>query len=115
MAVGAAALPSGWVGLGGLLILGVVIPAPTLMLFNYGAERLPAAAPGVLTAAIPAFSYLFALLLGKPFDAITALGGAVALVGVAMASVTAPSTDSSPAGSDLPPHEDVAAGPFERD
>ena len=115
MAAGAAAIPSGWGGLGGLLVLGVVITAPTLVLFNYGAERLPAAATGVLTAAIPALGYLFALLLGEPFDAITALGGAVALVGVAIASVTAPSTDSSPAGSGLPPHEDVAAGLSERD
>ena len=115
MAVGAAAIPSGWAGFGGLLVLGVVITAPTLVLFNYGAERLPAAATGVLTAAIPALGYLFALLLGEPFDAITALGGAVALVGVAIASVTAPSTDSSPAGSGLPPHEDVAAGLSERD
>ncbi|TFC90373.1 DMT family transporter [Cryobacterium sp. TMT4-31] len=90
MAAGAAALPSGWGGLGGLLVLGVVITAPTLVLFNYGAERLPAAATGVLTAAIPALGYLFALLLGEPFDAITALGGAVALVGVAIASVAAP-------------------------
>ncbi|TFC80111.1 DMT family transporter [Cryobacterium sp. TMS1-20-1] len=110
MAVGAAAIPSGWGGLGGLLVLGVVITAPTLVLFNFGAERLPAAATGVLTAAIPALGYLFALVLGEPFDAMTALGGAVALVGVAIASVTAPSTDSSPAGSGLPPHEDVAAG-----
>ena len=115
MAIGAAAIPSGWAGLGGLLVLGVVITTPTLVLFNYGAERLPAAATGVLTAAIPALGYLFALVLGEPFDAITALGGAVALVGVAIASVTAPSTDSSPPGSGLPPQEDVAACPSARD
>ncbi|WP_105035877.1 DMT family transporter [Cryobacterium aureum] len=114
-AAGAAAIPSGWGGLGGLLFLGVVITAPTLVLFNYGAERLPAAATGVVTAAIPALGYLFALVLGEPFDTITTLGGAVALVGVTIASVTAPSTDSSPAGSGLPPHEDVTVGLSERD
>ncbi|TFB92334.1 DMT family transporter [Cryobacterium luteum] len=114
-AAGAAAVPSGWGGLGGLLVLGVVITAPTLVLFNYGAERLPAAVTGVLTAAIPALGYLFALLLGESFNAITALGGAVALVGVAIAAVTAPSTESSPAGSGLPAHADVAASPSERD
>ena len=70
-----------------------------IVLFNYGAERLPAAVTGVLTAAIPALGYLFALLLGEPFDAITALGGAIALVGVVIASVATPSVEASPPGS----------------
>ncbi|SDZ47606.1 hypothetical protein SAMN05216554_4045 [Herbiconiux ginsengi] len=41
---------------------------------------------GILTAAIPALGYLFALLLGEPFVLVTALGGVIALVGVAVAS-----------------------------
>lgn len=87
---GTSSLPTGWAGLGGLLFLGVVITAPTLVLFNYGAERLPAAITGVLTAAIPALGYLFALLLGEHPDTITALGGAIALIGVVIASVALP-------------------------
>jgi len=75
-------LPAGGGGLGGLLFLGVVITAATLVLFYYGAERLPAAITGIVTAAIPALGYLFAGLLGEQPDVITALGGAIALVGV---------------------------------
>lgn len=96
---GTSSIPNGWVGVGGLVFLGVIITAPTLVLFNFGAERLPAAVTGVLTAAIPALGYLFALLLGEGFDAITALGGAIALLGVAVASIRVPSADSSPASS----------------
>nr|WP_246323668.1 DMT family transporter [Alpinimonas psychrophila] len=100
---GTSSLPSGWVGLGGLPFLGVVITAPTLVLFNYGAERLPAAITGVLTAAIPALGYLFALLLGEQPDTFTALGGAIALVGVVIASF-------APPGSMLPPPDDLVGG-----
>ena len=78
------------------------ITAPTLVLFNYGAERLPAAVTGVMTAAIPALGYLFALLLGEQPDAITALGGGIALIGMLIASLATPSIDSSPPGSALP-------------
>jgi drug/metabolite transporter (DMT)-like permease len=102
---GTASLPSGWSGLGGLVFLGVIITAPTIVLFNYGAERLPAAVTGILTAAIPALGYLFALLLGEPPDLITALGGGMALIGVVVASAFSPSVDSSPPGSALPPVE----------
>jgi drug/metabolite transporter (DMT)-like permease len=95
---GAASAPTGWAGIGSLTFLGVVITAPTLVLFNYGAERLPAAVTGVMTAAIPALGYLFALLLGEQPDAITALGGGIALIGVLIASWAAPSLDTSPRG-----------------
>ena len=47
-------------------LLALVVTAPTLVLFNYGAERLPAAISGVATAAIPALGYGFALLTGEP-------------------------------------------------
>jgi drug/metabolite transporter (DMT)-like permease len=112
---GSASVPAGWAGIGGLIFLGVVITAPTLVLFNYGAERLPAAVTGVMTAAIPALGYLFALLLGERPDAITAFGGGVALIGVLIASLATPSIDSSPPGSALPtsdedPDIDTAAG-----
>jgi drug/metabolite transporter (DMT)-like permease len=99
---GTASVPTGWAGLGSLIFLGVVITAPTLVLFNYGAERLPAAVTGVMTAAIPALGYLFALLLGEQPDPITALGGGVALIGVLIAAWATPSIDSSPPGSALP-------------
>ena len=72
------------------------------MLFNYGAERLPAAVTGVMSAAIPALGYPFALLLGEQPDVITALGGGIALVGVLIATGSTPSLDSSPPGSALP-------------
>ena len=88
---GTFSLPAGGGGLGGLLFLGVVITAPTLVLLNYGAERLPAVITGIVTAAIPPLGYLFAVLLGEQPDVITALGGAIALVGVVIASLTAPS------------------------
>jgi drug/metabolite transporter (DMT)-like permease len=112
---GAASAPTGWAGIGSLTFLGVVITAPTLVLFNYGAERLPAAVTGVMTAAIPALGYLFALLLGEQPDAITALGGGIALIGVLIASWAAPSLDTSPPGSALPASDedsdiDTAAG-----
>ncbi|GAA1960672.1 DMT family transporter [Agromyces allii] len=108
-ATGSASLPADAAGWGGLAFLGIVITAPTIVLFNYGAERLPAAITGILTAAIPALGYLFALLLGEPFDPVTALGGAVALVGVVIASASTPAIDSSPPGSALPPAEDDSA------
>jgi drug/metabolite transporter (DMT)-like permease len=85
------------------------------VLFNYGAERLPAAVTGVMTAAIPALGYLFALLLGEQPNAIKALGGGIALIGVLIASWATPSIDSSPPGSALPTSDedsdiDTAAG-----
>jgi drug/metabolite transporter (DMT)-like permease len=96
---GIASAPSGWAGIDSLTFLGVVITAPTLVLFNYGAERLPAAVTGVMTASIPALGYLFALLMVERPDAITALGGGIALIGVLIASLATPSVYSSHLGS----------------
>jgi hypothetical protein len=90
------------------------VTAPTLVLFNYGAERLPAAVSGVATAAIPALGYGFALLLGEPLDPIKALGGAVALTGVVIATLAAPDVEPSPPGSALPEPADLATGQLAR-
>ena len=82
------------------------------LLFNYGAERLPAAVSGVATAAIPALGYGFALLLGEPFDPIKGIGGAIALTGVVIAALPAPDVEPSPPGSALPEPADLATGPL---
>jgi drug/metabolite transporter (DMT)-like permease len=108
---GTIALPSEPSGLISILILALVVTAPTLVLFNYGAERLPAAVSGVATAAIPALGYGFALLLGEPLDPVKALGGAIALVGVVIATLAAPDVEPSPPGSGLPEPSDLATGP----
>lgn len=112
---GTASVPTGWSGIGSLTFLGVVITAPTLVLFNYGAERLPAAVTGVVTAAIPALGYLFSLVLGEQPDALMALGGGISLIGVLIASSAIPSIDSSRPGPTLSSSEedtdvDTAAG-----
>ena len=111
MITGTAAIPSDPRGLLGILALGLVVTAPTLVLFNYGAERLPAAISGVATAAIPALGYGFALLLGEPLDPIKAIGGAIALVGVVIATLETPDVEPSPPGSALPEPADLASGP----
>ena len=109
---GTIALPTDPDGLISILILALVVTAPTLVLFNYGAERLPAAVSGVATAAIPALGYGFALLLGEPLDPVKALGGAIALVGVVIATLAAPDLEPSPPGSALPEPADLATGPI---
>ncbi len=106
-----ASLPSALAGWGGLAFLGILITAPTIVLFNYGAQRLPAAVTGIITAAIPALGYLFALLLGESFNTTTAVGGGIALVGVLVASTSthardldlpAPARPSAEASNDRP-------------
>jgi drug/metabolite transporter (DMT)-like permease len=99
-------------GITSILVLALVVTAPTLVLFNYGAERLPAAVSGVATAAIPALGYGFALLLGEPFDPIKGIGGAIALTGVVIATLAAPDVEPSPPGSALPEPADLATGPL---
>ena len=108
MATGTAAFPSDPRGLISILALAVVVTAPTLVLFNYGAERLPAAISGVATAAIPALGYGFALLTGEALDPLKAVGGAIALVGVLIATLAAPDIEPSPPGSGLPEPADLA-------
>lgn len=110
-ATGTLAIPSDPRGLIGILILALVVTAPTLVLFNYGAERLPAAVSGVATAAIPALGYGFALLLGETLDPVKAVGGAIALVGVLIATLATPDVEPSPPGSGLPEPAEIATGP----
>ncbi len=94
-----------------ILALALVVTAPTLVLFNYGAERLPAAVSGVATAAIPALGYGFALLMGEALDPVKALGGVIALVGVMIATLASPDVEPSPPGSGLPEPAELATGP----
>lgn len=107
---GTFAIPSDTRGVVSILILAFVITAPTLVMFNYGAERLPAAVSGTATAAIPALGYGFALLLGEPFDLVKGIGGAVALVGVMVATLSQPDVEPSPPGSALPDPVDLSTG-----
>lgn len=72
----------------------LVVTAPTMVLFSFAAERLPAAISGITIAGIPVLGYAFALLFGEPWRPVTALGGAVAVAGIVLATVT---TRSSPA------------------
>lgn len=108
---GTLAVPSDARGLISILALALVVTAPTLVLFNYGAERLPAAVSGVATAAIPALGYAFALLMGEALDPIKAIGGAIALVGVLIATLATPDVEPSPPGSGLPEPGEIATGP----
>lgn len=90
---GTASLPSGAGGILTLLFLGLVVSAPTMVLFNYGAERLPAVVSGVLTAGIPALGYAVAVIAGEPLDPIRALGGGIALVGILIATTGSPTVE----------------------
>jgi drug/metabolite transporter (DMT)-like permease len=99
---GTLAAPADARGLISILILALVVTAPTLVLYNYGAERVPAAVSGVATAAIPALGYAFALALGETFEPVKAVGGAVALIGVLIATLATPRVEPSPPGSMLP-------------
>jgi drug/metabolite transporter (DMT)-like permease len=109
---GTLAAPTDTRGLVSILALALVVTAPTLVLYNYGAERLPAAISGVATAAIPALGYGFALLMGEPLDPVKAVGGAIALVGVVIATLATPDVEPSPPGSGLPEPADLATGPL---
>jgi drug/metabolite transporter (DMT)-like permease len=49
-----------------LVYLALAGSALTLLLWTYGAARVPASTPGVLTASIPAVGYMCAVLAGEP-------------------------------------------------
>jgi drug/metabolite transporter (DMT)-like permease len=108
VAVGSAAVPTDVRGILSILALALLVTAPTLVLFNYGAERVPATVSGVATAAIPALGYGFALLLGEPLDPVKAVGGAIALAGVLLATLTQPDVEPSPPGLALPEPAELA-------
>lgn len=108
---GTLAAPTDARGLVSIAVLAFAVTAPTLVLFNYGAERVPAAISGVATAAIPALGYGFALLLGEVLDPIKAIGGAIALAGVLLATLAQPDVEPSPPGSALP--EPAQLAPFD--
>lgn len=95
---GGARLPSEPLGIGVLLALGLIVTAPTMVLFNYAAERLPAAVSGIATAGIPALGYAFGVLYGEPLDAVKVVGGVVALAGIVVATLVTPKVEASPPG-----------------
>lgn len=95
---GTAAIPHDIRGIAGILIEGLVITGPALVLFSYAAQRLPAAVSGVAVAAVPALGYGFALLVGEPFDLVKAIGGAIALAGVLIATLSEPAVEPAPPG-----------------
>lgn len=107
---GTVEIPTDPRGIISILVLALVVTAPTLVLFNYGAERLPAAVSGVATAAIPALGYGFALVLGEPLNVVKGIGGAIALTGVVIATLAAPDVEPSPPGSALPEPAELATG-----
>lgn len=76
--------------LGGILYEAVIVTAPTMILFSYAAERLPAAISGITIAGIPVLGYVVALLFGEAWDPVKALGGLVAMAGIAVATVSLP-------------------------
>ena len=111
VAVGGARLPTGFEGIGGILFLGLIVTAPTLVLFNYGAERLPAAISGIATAGIPALGYAFAVVLGEAPVLAKVIGGAIALVGIVVASLATPTIEPSPPGAAIMPHPEDSGDP----
>lgn len=86
VATGRAALPTGAGAVAGTLYLGLVASGGTLLLWTYGAARTPASISGVLTAAIPALGYGFAVATGEPATWLKTAGGAFAVAGVLLAA-----------------------------
>jgi drug/metabolite transporter (DMT)-like permease len=64
------------------LYLGLVASGGTLLLWTYGAARVPAGMSGVLTAAIPALGYAFAVAAGEQPTWAKTIGGVLAVSGV---------------------------------
>ena len=61
----------------------------TLLLWTYGAARIPASVSGVMTAAIPALGYGFAVAAGEPATWLRTAGAAFAIAGVLLAARSA--------------------------
>jgi drug/metabolite transporter (DMT)-like permease len=83
---GTAALPSGTSAVLATAYLGVVASGATLLLWTYGATRVPASVSGVLTAAIPALGYAMAVAAGEPGTWGKTFGGILAVAGAAIAA-----------------------------
>lgn len=84
---GAVAWPSTPAGWASVLFLALIVTAPTMALYNYGAERVRAAVSGAAAAAVPVLGYAFAVVLGEPFAPIKAAGGVLALAGIAITTI----------------------------
>lgn len=69
-----------------LVYLGLAASALTLLLWTYGAARVPASTAGVFTASIPAVGYLCAVIAGEPSSWETTIGSALALLGATLAA-----------------------------
>jgi drug/metabolite transporter (DMT)-like permease len=83
---GTASLPSGTSAVLATAYLGLVASGATLLLWTYGATRLPANVSGVLTAAIPALGYAMAVAAGESASAIKTVGGILAVSGAVLAT-----------------------------
>lgn len=104
--LGQARLPADAPGILAVLFLGLVVTAPTMVLYNYGAERLPAAVSGIATAGIPAIGYALSLAVGEPLDAVKVVGGVVALAGIVVATLATPAVEASAPGALVAERED---------
>lgn len=93
---GAAAWPSGGPAWASILFLALIVTGPTMALYNYGAERVPAAVAGTASGAVPALGYAFAVALGEPVEAIKVVGGALALFGIVVAALPARDRSARP-------------------
>ncbi|MDF2507282.1 MAG: EamA family transporter [Microbacterium sp.] len=91
---GVAALPSGGAGWTGILFLALVVTGPTMALYNYGAERVPAAVSATAAAVVPVLGYAFAVVLGEPVVPVKVIGGMLALTGTVVAAL--PVRDGTP-------------------
>lgn len=69
-----------------LVYLGLAASALILLLWTYGAARVPASTAGVFTASIPAVGYLCAVGAGEPSSCAKTIGSALALLGAALAA-----------------------------
>ncbi len=74
------------------LYLGLFASGATLLLWTYGARHTPAFTSGILTAAIPALGYGFALVAGEEPTWNKTVGGMLALLGVGVAIARSRST-----------------------
>ena len=75
--------------IGVLVYLGLAASALTLLLWTYGASRVPASTAGAFTAAIPAVGYLCAVVTGDPGSWAKTVGSGLALLGAAIAAIAA--------------------------